>query len=395
VLFAAVDLNGLVETVVVGAGPFGLAAAAHLRLADGALRVFGEPMGFWKHQMPAGMLLRSQWDASHIADPADALTLDRYEEAVGRQLPVPVTLADFVGYGEWFRQDSGIEVDPRRVDQIGAERGGFRLQLEDGEELLTRRVIVATGLADFPWWPPELRGLPRELASHSSEHDDFSSFEGQTVVLVGAGQSAVESAVLLAEAGAEVEVLARGSKIYWLVPGEFVGRHRWLHRLLYPPSDVGPPGLNWVVAVPALFRTLHHDLQDRVARRVLRPAAAGWLRPRLGAVRLSTGLRIAAAATGEGGRLELRLDDGSSRVVDHLVLGTGYQVDIGRLQILSDELLSELGGGPLVLGRGFESRVRRLHFVGAAAAYSFGPIMRFVAGTRYTGRALATHVTAD
>jgi cation diffusion facilitator CzcD-associated flavoprotein CzcO len=389
-----VGLNDLVETVVVGAGPFGLAAAAHLRVADGALRVFGEPMGFWKHQMPAGMLLRSQWDASHIADPAGALTLDRYQEAIGRQLPVPVTLTDFIGYGEWFRQESGIEVDPRRVHLIGAESGGFRLQLAGGEELLARRVIVATGLADFPWWPPELRGLPRELASHSSEHDDFSSFAGRTVV-VGAGQSAVESAVLLAEAGADVEVLARGDRIYWLVPGEFVGRHKRLHRLLYPPSDVGPPGLNWVVAVPALFRTLPRGLQGRVARRVLRPAAAGWLRPRLGAVRVSTRRRIAATSTRDDGRLELRLDDGSSRVVDHLLLGTGYRVEIGRLPILADELRSEFDGGPLVLGRGFESRVPGLHFVGAAAAYSFGPIMRFVAGTRYMGRELAAHVTAD
>ena len=124
---------------------------------------------------------------------------------------------------------------------------------------------------------------------------------------------------------------------------------------------------------------------------MLRPAGAGWLVPRLGDVRLSTGRTIAAARE-EDGRLALTLDDGSTREVDRLLLGTGYRVDVTRLPILSKELCASLDGGPLVLGRGFESRVPRLHFVGAAAAYSYGPIMRFVAGTRYTGRELAAHI---
>jgi hypothetical protein len=377
-------------TVVVGAGPFGLSAAAHLRAVGVEVRVLGEPMGFWKHQMPAGMLLRSQWEASHIGDPADELTLDRYRETRG-ELAVPVTLADFVAYGEWYQAQARIEVDPRRVELIAQkEEDRFRLRLADGEELEADRVIVATGLADFPWWPPELRGLPRELASHSSEHGDFSPFAGTSVAVVGAGQSALESAALLHEAGGEVEVIARNARIYWLEPGEVVERHPRLRKLLYPPSDVGPPGLNWLVAVPALFRTLPRSLRLRVARRVLRPAAAGWLRPRLGEVAVSTG-RTIVEARAQDGRVLLGLDDGSSRVVDHLLLGTGYRVQIGRLPILSDALRAALDGGPLVLGRGFESRVPRLHFVGAAAAYSFGPIMRFVAGTRYTGRELAAH----
>jgi FAD-dependent urate hydroxylase len=301
-----------------------------------------------------------------------------------------VTLADFIDYGEWYRKRAGIEIDPRRVEVVAPETGGFRLRLADGDELLARRVIVATGLADFPWWPPELRGLPHELASHSSEHGDFSPFAGKSVAVVGAGQSALESAALLHEAGADVEVIARNARIYWLEPGELVERHPRLRAVLYPPSDVGPPGLNWIVAVPGLFRALPLGLRLQVARRVLRPAGAGWLRPRLGDVALSTGRSIVEASA-EDGRVRVRLDDGGSRVVDHLLLGTGYRVDIGRLPILSEALRGALDGGPLVLERGFESRVPRLHFVGAAAAYSFGPIMRFVAGTRYAGRELAAH----
>jgi cation diffusion facilitator CzcD-associated flavoprotein CzcO len=385
-------VSAAAEVAVVGAGPYGLSAAAHLRAAGRDVHVFGEPMGFWKKQMPAGMLLRSQWEASHIGDPADELTLDHYQDALGRRLAVPVTLPDFVAYGEWFGEQAGIDADRRRVEEISADNGGFRLRLAGGDALAARRVVVATGLAEFPWRPPELSSLPPELISHSADHDDLSPFAGKSVAVVGAGQSALESAALLHEAGAQVEVIARVGQITWLVPGDFVTKHKLVQKALYPPSDVGPPGLNWIVAIPPMFRALPRNLQAKVATRVLRPAGAGWLVPRLQDVQLSTGRRIVEARADDG-HVQLKLDDGSSRTADHLLLATGYRVDIGKLTILSEELRRTLGDGPLVLGRGFESRVPGLHFMGAAAAYSYGPIMRFVAGTRYSGRELAAHAS--
>lgn len=381
-------MTGRADIVVIGAGPYGLAGAAHLQSAGRDVRIFGEPMGFWKRQMPTGMVLRSGWDASHIADPADELTLDRFQEAVGRTLPVPVTLEDFVAYGDWFREQAGLDVDARRVSSVDRSADGLSVRMEDGEELLAKRVVVATGLADFPWWPTEFRELPGELVSHSSDHRDFSALGGKNVAVVGAGQSALESAALLQEAGASVEVLARERRIYWLTPGELVIRHPHMRRLLYPRSEVGPPGLNWIVAVPPLFRALPPGLQAKVARRVLRPAGADWLVSRLTDVRISTGTTVVGTHVDDG-RLRLTLDDGRTLTADHLLLATGYRVEIGRLPILSAGLRATLDHGPLLLARGFESRVPGLHFVGAAASHSFGPLMRFVAGTRYAGRELA------
>jgi hypothetical protein len=88
--------------------------------------------------------------------------------------------------------------------------------------------------------------------------------------------------------------------------------------------------------------------------------------------------------------VQVSLDDGSSRTVDHVLMGTGYKVDISRYPFLHPELLRSVrtaSGYPL-LSRGMESTVRGLHFLGAPAAWSFGPTMRFVAGGWFGGETL-------
>src|SRR2546430_342029 len=80
------------DVAIVGAGPYGLAAAARLRSTPGLeARVFGEPMSFWE-SMPSGMQLRSAWDACNIGFPRGDLTLDAYKAASGRQFGKPVPL---------------------------------------------------------------------------------------------------------------------------------------------------------------------------------------------------------------------------------------------------------------------------------------------------------------
>src|SRR5262249_39312304 len=248
------------------AGPYGLAAAAHLRLASVETHVFGEAMEFWQRQMPIGMFLRSSWEASHISDPHDALTLDAYQAAQGVVLPTPVPLDDFVVYGQWFQCQVVPDLDRRRITRVESMSNAFRLFLEDGESLPAQRVVIATGIAAFAYRPAQFEGLPPPLVSHSSDHHDLGRFAGQQVAVVGGGQSAIESAALLFESGADVEVIVRAAQIRWL------RRSGWLHnspgpirRLLYPPTDVGPPGLNQIVARPDLFKRLPRELQHRIA----------------------------------------------------------------------------------------------------------------------------------
>jgi hypothetical protein len=94
--------------------------------------------------------------------------------------------------------------------------------------------------------------------------------------------------------------------------------------------------------------------------------------------------------------VSLRLDTGASLEVDHVLLATGYWVDISKYRMLAPELLHRVDcvDGSPVLSAAFESSVPGLHFVGSSAVASFGPLMRFVAGTAYAAPALARAVVA-
>ena len=345
--------------------------------------------------MPVGMLLRSPWAGSHLSDPKGALTLDAYRAANGAHFGSPVPLSRFIDYGRWFQRQTVPEVDGREVSLVEPDTAGFRLKLGDGETIQSRRVVVAAGIAQFAWRPEPLRNLPLDLASHSSEQNDLSRFCSRHVVVVGAGQSALESAALLHEAGAKVELLVRRASVRWLWQRPWL--HSWpIEPLLYAPPDVGPALISQVVARPNLYRRMPRKWQDKWGIRSIGPAGAGWLKARLDPVPLTTGRAIVSAAP-NGGRLGVKLDDGSERTVDHVLMGTGYRVDIAKYPFLSKRLLDSIRhvGGYPQLNAGFESSVAGLHFLGAPAAWSFGPLMRFVAGAEFATRSLARSVARD
>ena len=99
-------------------------------------------------------------------------------------------------------------------------------------------------------------------------------------------------------------------------------------------------------------------------------------------------------ANAVGDEIDLKLSDGDERRVDHVVLGTGYRVDISRYDFFSQDLIREIKqfDGYPKLTSGFRSSVPKLHFIGATAARSFGPLLYFVAGTDFASRELASHL---
>jgi cation diffusion facilitator CzcD-associated flavoprotein CzcO len=389
------------DVVVLGAGPYGLAAATHLKNVKGlGVRIFGEPMSFWERNMPLGMFLRSNWTATQIADPHLALTLEAYGSESGSNVSQPVPLDRFVKYGHWYQQKGVPDLDRRGIGRVERGSDGFRITLTDGELLRAHRVVVAAGIGSFAWRPPEFDGLPVELTSHTSEHRDLGKFTGKKVLVVGGGQSALESAALLHEGGAEAEVIARTHKIHWLQGSLSRTLHhglgKFVRSILYAPTDVGPAGMSQLVARPDLLRRLPRAVQDKFRKRAVRPAGARWLVDRLQSIPIRLGCSVANVAA-SGLRVRVRLSDGSERMVDHVLLGTGYRVNVAKYEFLSHELVQSVRrcNGYPYLEQGLETSVPGLHILGAPAAWSFGPLMQFVSGARYAARSLTRHVLAN
>jgi cation diffusion facilitator CzcD-associated flavoprotein CzcO len=377
------------DVVVVGSGPYGLSAATHLKNKGLDVRAFGRPMEFWDKKMPAGMLLRSPRPASNLSDPSARYTLDEYEKAVGKSPAHPVPLETFVDYGKWFQRQAFPALDSREVTRVEKVPGGFRSVLEDGESIRSKKVVVAAGVAAFQRIPSEFRPLPSELLTHCYSGFDVPSFKGRKVTVIGAGQSALESGALLHEAGADVEIVMKLDGLRW------IGQHPWLHQMgpisamMYSKHDIGPAGISRLVAYPQVMRHVPLGLRNKIGKRAVRAAGSQWLKPRLKDVKVRYS-QFVTSTKAIGSRAQLTLRDGSVIDTDHVMLGTGYAVDISKFPFLAPDLLRTIAiaEGYPVLADGFESSQPGLHFIGAVAARSFGPLMRFVTGADYAVKAL-------
>src|SRR4029077_19666608 len=169
----------MLDTAIVGAGPYGLSIAAHSRRRGITFRIFGRLMDSWIAHMPEGMMLKSDGFASNIYDPDGQLTLKNFCAEKG--IPYgdsgcPIRLQTFAEYGLAFRDRMVPELDERTVASIEYLPEGFALRLEDGDTVRTRRVVLAVGLTHFQHVPPELAQLGPEYLSHSFSHHDLEPF---------------------------------------------------------------------------------------------------------------------------------------------------------------------------------------------------------------------------
>ena len=297
------DMND-VDVAVIGAGPYGLSLAAHLSAAGVSYRHFGMPMRLWREPCRKGMFLKSQGFASNLSDPAGTHTLEAFCRAAGRPYKgygLPVSLDTFVSYGQWFQSELDLKVEEVLVTGVVRRADGFELTLADGEQFASRRVVVAIGVEHFAYVPGPLSELPASACTHSSAHTDLAAFRGRDVIVVGAGQSALESAALLHENGAAVQVLARRPAIAWNGPPLDPDRPL-LKRLREPEAGLGSGWATWFYSNhPDLFRRLPQSTRVYRARTALGPAGACWLRERVeGQFPVRTGQTVTSATTLDG-----------------------------------------------------------------------------------------------
>jgi thioredoxin reductase len=248
------------------------------------------------------------------------------------------------------------------------------------------------GHLPFRHVPEVVSHLPKDLVSHSSDHCVLSKFAGKDVTIIGCGQSGLETAALLHEAGANVRVLARRSSIAW--NEDFQPTPSVIDRLCNPDAGLGPGWRNVVKSeLPRLFYFLPAAVRQQVVARANGPAGSWWLKTRLiGKVPMLTRREVVEAGERHG-RLQLSIRSGAGvehLATDHVIAATGFKVDIDRLAFLDEQLRANVktfGGAP-VLNAALESSVGGLYFVGLSSALSFGPVMRFVYGTKHAAAIL-------
>jgi lysine/ornithine N-monooxygenase len=375
------------DVAVIGAGPFGLSVAAHLN--DRPVRVFGAPMQTWRTRMPPDMRLRSDWDKTSLSAPGDRGSIDVWSRAEDEPREEPIPLTKFLRYADWFRGTFVPENDPSDVAQIERAAGVFRVTTAEGTEADARLVVIAVGVTPFPHAPPPFDAVMGDGIGFAIERQDYEAYRGGRVIVVGGGQGGLEAAALARRAGAEVELVIR-SQLRWFTDREpYRPRGRLqqrIYRLAYPVVGYGPPPLNRLALNPDVFAALPLAARRSVARRILRAGGSPWVRGEIeGKVRVTEGVAVEGVQR-RGELIELQLSDGSAREADAVVVSAGFRFGLDRLGFLSPTVKAAVGvrdGWP-VLDRYFRSTDPDLLFVGFAAERRFGPIARFVSGSRFT-----------
>jgi len=359
--------------LVIGAGPYGLSLAGHAIERSIPTTVVGRPMSFWRDHMPAGMFLRS--DVDWHLDAAQTHTLRAFldQRRIRAEEVDPVPIALFMEYVDWFARSKNITVRDAQVRRLTHDGDRFEAELDSGETLQAKRVVVAPGIASFRTVPTWADTVPAARVAHTFDAVRFEDYAGQRVLIVGGRQSAYEWAALIAEHGAaRVDVVHRHE-----TPRFAQGDWRFVDELM--ANTLAHSG--WWRRLPAAER-------DSIGRRFWeagRLTLEHWLVPRLDRPNVHRWRRAAVAEAIEepaSGELNVRLSIGLRVAVDRVVLATGYRADIARLPWLEGVLdRVRVSEGFPELDEGFQTSLPGLYMTGFVATRDFGPFFGFVRAT--------------
>ena len=383
------------DAAIVGAGPYGLSTAAHLIGRGLRVAVFGKTFELWRQHMPRGMFLRSHWWASNLSDPRKQYGFERFFNESKYRKCFPVPLEAFIDYGLWFQERAVPHIDETYVSSIERRNDHFLLTLADARRVQSAAVVMAVGHYYYANRPEEYSHLPPGLVSHSCEHNDLSRFKDQQILVIGGGMSAMDYAALLHEAGATVHVVTR-RPILWFAPDR-TGERGILEELLAPNNSLAPGWKNWTLEhVPYFFYRLPQHSKDGYNSNYV-SGATSWLRDRvIGKATLHEGDTVLKMHAVDG-KVDASISDGSKVRADHVILATGYRVDINKLTMIHPSLLAKIKTDMAIpiLSHRFESSVPGLYFVGLTSYRAFGPLYRFVVGCKATARRVARSIARE
>ncbi len=395
-------MNGHCDVAIIGAGPYGLSVAAHLRAAGVDFRIFGKPFGTWRDHMPVNMMLKSDGFASNLSAPSEQSTLKSWCDENGvayANQGLPISLDTFLSYGADFQRRYVPEAEDAMVENVAQAGDGFQLALGNGELVSARYVIAAAGISCFPYIPSSLSHLPSHLISHSYDHRTGESYRGRDVVVIGAGASAIDLASMLHDCGATVRIVVRAPFIeYNSIPDP--DAETLLYRIRRPASGIGRGWSSFFCAnAPLLFYRLPEPLRMRGVASHMHPAAGWFMREKIeGRIETLLGRTVAGAdAMNHGVLLTLSHEDGGREQIacEHVIAATGYRPDARRMRYLGARLRDAIASPRYtpVVSDNFETPVDGLFVAGPAVIDSFGPLMRFMVGAEFVAPRLSGYLS--
>jgi cation diffusion facilitator CzcD-associated flavoprotein CzcO len=376
------------ELLIIGAGPYGLATAAYAKHLGIDFAVLGKPMEFWRHSMPKGMFLRS--GSTWHVDPVGVDTLEAFlktKDLTPEEVdPIPVEV--FVEYVDWFVKRVGIQTIPSYARNLEVRDGRLEAFIESGEVIAARNVLAAPGLSFFQNIPADLVAkLPRGHFTHTCSTVNFEPFRGRRCLIIGGRQSAFEWAALMAEAGvAQMHVSYRHDTPQF-APSDW----SWVDPMMQLTTEFR----GWYRKLPAAEKETIENRFWAEGRLKLEP----WLASRIDKpnIELWPKTSVEACEVSPGGSLSVRLSGRKKFEVDHIILATGYRVNVNHVSFLSKTTvlprLKILNGFP-ALDEDFQTAVKGLFLAGLVATNDFGPFYGFVRGCPTAARIIGDHIQA-
>ena len=373
------------QLLIIGAGPYGLAAARLAKIRGLDYHVSGLCMSFWKQHMPAGMKLRTHCDWGKGSELEHFL--QQRQLTFGQISPVPREF--FIDFVETTAKSQQLNWTPEQVVQVNYEQNIFKCMMGNGDVICAQNLLVATGYYDYRFIPSELAAMfPEELCTHTADCGDFSQFANQRCLITGGRQSAFETAALLTSHAASVELVYRHAR------PEFA-RSDWSWTDKYMELTRTQPG--WWREHPAGEKNVINQRFWHDGRLQLED----WLEQPVSHKKIThyPDTTINGSVQQADGALQVSLSGDQKIIVDQVICATGYCPNVQKIPFLgAGNILNrmEINNGLPALSDALESNISGLYFTGIHAVNDFGPFLFFVAGSTASAEIIinniATHV---
>jgi len=338
-------------------------------------------MEFWQKNMPDGMFLRSASDWYLDADYEHTIEKFTGLKKLTTHEVEPLSRQYYLSYTDWFIEQKRIDSLPVYIKRLDYENEySYTAFTDDGNTICAKNVVVAVGFKYFKHIPEEIAGLlPPGSFSHTCDTTDFKQMKGKDILIIGGRQSAFEWGALLNEAGAASIHISHRHASPAFAPSDW----SWVNAMVDRFEDE-----------PLWFHNLSFMEQEDIRKRLWaegRLKVEPWLEERIkkGNIQMWPRTQIISCSQSGNNKLEVVFDNGNSIIVDHIILATGYSVNMHNIPFLANgnilPLLSLRNNYPR-LDEHFQTNLPGLFITSMPAMNDFGPFFGFTISVRASAK---------